>query len=1043
MVIVFSGAIETWLTVLRTDREMREDLLHEATMLGQTIYPGSIKMLSGSVADLQSPVYQRLKAQLGVVRQNIPKCRFLYLMGRNAEGKVFFFVDSEPAGSKDYSPPGQIYEEASAENQRVFDTRTPFVEGPIPDRWGVWVSSFVPVTAPTGELVAVLGIDVDARTWRGDLCRAALPPIALTLGFLAILGIGWALFEKCMRTPEVRMQWMRQLEPALALVIGLTLTAYAAWTANERECRNRIQSFRHLADSKTAGFADSFFDLRDTALEGLASYCSESKNITEKNFQQFTKYLTALPVTQAWEWIPAVPEAEKTRFELSAREDEPAGFGIWQKNAQGTKESAFGRDLYYPVFRVAPLANNESVRGYDMGSEPVHREALEEAAYTGLMTGTDPFELGQGASPQKGMLIYRPVYDEGNSKRLRGFAGALLRLDTVIKTSVSDGSAFLEIHLMRPDKPPELISYSNAPAHVSVAGLSASRPLLIFGKVFRVTARAGSEFTKEHPVQMGCLTALTGLLLTFALTVVVMISLHRREELERLVSHRTSDLQESESMQRLLLENIDAGVVIIDAQTHVIERVNKKGLELFGGVENQVLGKVCHCFLCPEERDKCPIADKEMEISNSDCVLIKADGSRLPILKSVRRVEIQGRQKLLETFIDITDRKRAEEKLLRAQRMESIGSLAAGVAHDLNNIFAPIMMSSSMLHEEMPPALREEMVSSIELAAQRGANIVNQVLTFARGVKGNHSLVRPEVLLEEMFGIIRETFPKTISLNGGFPEGLWACIGDPIQLHQVLMNLCVNARDAMPQGGTLELRAENVEVDSLHATMLANAKEGQYIKFTVGDSGIGIALENRSKIFDPFFTTKGPGIGTGLGLSTVHGIVRSHGGFISLTTEVNKGTIFEVFIPASQESAPEPESREVPVRSLGNGEVILVVDDESQIDKLTKIILERNGYSVLTVSDGMDAVACHAKHSAEIKLMITDLVMPNMDGAALISAVRRITPSLPIIVASGYGTEIIQNEVAKLNVQAFLKKPFNANRLLQTISEALRSEVRS
>jgi len=175
----------------------------------------------------------------------------------------------------------------------------------------------------------------------------------------------------------------------------------------------------------------------------------------------------------------------------------------------------------------------------------------------------------------------------------------------------------------------------------------------------------------------------------------------------------------------------------------------------------------------------------------------------------------------------------------------------------------------------------------------------------------------------------------------------------------------------------------------------------------------------------------------------VHGIVRSHGGFISLTTEVNRGTLFEVFIPASEERAPEPESREVPVRSLGNGEVILVVDDESQIDKLTKIILERNGYAVLTVSDGMEAVACHAKHSAEIKLMITDLVMPNMNGAAVISAVRRITPSLPIIVASGYGTETIQNEVAKLNVQAFLKKPFNANRLLQTISEVLRSEVRS
>ena len=391
----------------------------------------------------------------------------------------------------------------------------------------------------------------------------------------------------------------------------------------------------------------------------------------------------------------------------------------------------------------------------------------------------------------------------------------------------------------------------------------------------------------------------------------------------------------------------------------------------------------------------------------------------------------------VSVFIDITERKQMEEKLLRSQRMESIGALAGGVAHDLNNILAPIMMSASLLHEELAPKMRKDLITSIETAAHRGAHIVNQVLTFAKGIKGIRTLVDPEITLLEMEKIAWETFPKSISVSVTMPEGLWNAIGDPTQLHQVLLNLCINARDAMPQGGTLLLSAENIEISRLQASQQPDAKPGRYIKFKIKDSGRGISPHHINKVFDPFFTTKGPGVGPGLGLSMVAGIVRSHGGFIIVNSEVDKGTTFEVFIPASKEAAQASESPTASAPTSGKGELILVVDDEPEVLKLTKAILEQFGYSVLTAKDGREAVTLYSEQSSRIQLVITDLMMPKIDGAGVARVIRQSDQNLPIIVASGFGSDEIQSDLSTLGIQTFLKKPFNATHLLQTIHETI------
>ena len=386
---------------------------------------------------------------------------------------------------------------------------------------------------------------------------------------------------------------------------------------------------------------------------------------------------------------------------------------------------------------------------------------------------------------------------------------------------------------------------------------------------------------------------------------------------------------------------------------------------------------------------------------------------------------------------DITDRKRMEENMLHAQRLESIGSLAGGIAHDLNNILAPIMMSASMLNSGLPEKTFTELVATIEEAAQRGADIVRQVLTFARGVDGRRVPLNPAVIVSQVARIVRETFPKSVAFEVAIPKELWHITGDLTQLHQVLLNFCVNARDAMSDGGVLRMVAENCEFDQHTALLSPDAKPGRYVKLEVLDSGAGIPPEIIDRIFEPFFTTKEPGKGTGLGLSTALGIVRSHGGFLAVQSELNSGAAFQMYIPALAESElVETESEEI-AAPVGNGELILVVDDEPEILKVTRTILTRGGYEVITAGEGSEALALYADNAARIRMVVTDWMMPLMDGARLIHALKELNPALPIAVASGYGDESAEAQMTELGVQSRLGKPFRAEQLLRMVHDVI------
>jgi CheY-like chemotaxis protein len=350
------------------------------------------------------------------------------------------------------------------------------------------------------------------------------------------------------------------------------------------------------------------------------------------------------------------------------------------------------------------------------------------------------------------------------------------------------------------------------------------------------------------------------------------------------------------------------------------------------------------------------------------------------------------------------------------------------------------MMAAPILREETDAAARGKFLDIVESSASRGADVVKQMLTFARGADGDHALLQPIYLLEEVSKIAGRTFPKSIALRTCYDENIWSLEADPTQLHQLLLNLCINARDAMPNGGDLCLGAENFDVDARCASMNPGATAGPHVMLQVTDTGSGIPKEVLDKIFDPFFTTKSVGHGTGLGLSTVAGIVRSHGGFISVESQPGH-TSFKIFLPAKAILNTATAQQVDALIPRGNGQTILLVDDEPSIRQVAEVILKSHGYKVLLAEDGPAALALFARQMGLVAAVITDLAMPGMDGLMLARTLRRIQPALKLIVATGRIDESNAAELAALNVDSIMTKPYTTRSLLLKLSHVLHNGI--
>lgn len=387
---------------------------------------------------------------------------------------------------------------------------------------------------------------------------------------------------------------------------------------------------------------------------------------------------------------------------------------------------------------------------------------------------------------------------------------------------------------------------------------------------------------------------------------------------------------------------------------------------------------------------------------------------------------------------DITEHKRLESHLLRSQRLESIGTLASGLAHDLNNVLAPIMMAVQFIKDNAKDPGMKTCFQTLETCSKRGADIIRQVLMFARGIEGQRILLNPTHLIHEMERIAKETFPRSIAVTASTPRQPCVLLGDATQVQQVIMNLCVNARDAMPQGGTLDISLQKVLLDAAAAQIHPKAKPGEYVIISVTDTGTGIPPEYLEKIFDPFFTTKPLGQGTGLGLATVMGIAENHGGFVQVDTRLGVGTTFNVHFPAAPGEADfTDKTAGVNEPNRGQNELILVVDDEPAVRKLVCAILERHGYRTLTANEGREGLLRFQEQRAEIRLVVSDVMMPQIDGPGMLRQLKLLQPDLKSILITGLGEQNRIAEAQAAGADVVLQKPFTAELLLTSVTQLL------
>ncbi|MDM7949326.1 response regulator [Hydrogenophaga sp.] len=513
-------------------------------------------------------------------------------------------------------------------------------------------------------------------------------------------------------------------------------------------------------------------------------------------------------------------------------------------------------------------------------------------------------------------------------------------------------------------------------------------------------------------------------------------------DLEQRVAEQTRSVIESERFARATLDALSARVVILDSEGRVLAA--NRAWEAFGALEMVQTGSsyldICDSTCAADNAVGQPLANGIRAVIQGDAseflheYLCRREAEPRWFLCRVERFPGDGAVRAVVSHENITQMKLIERQQLRSQRLESLGTLAGGVAHDLNNALAPVLMGMAMLKEQYPEEPR--MFDMIRASAQRGADMVRQLLTFAKGVEGERVPVSPERLVHELHSLMRGSFPKNIQLQVDSGVGVPMVIGDATQLHQILLNLCVNARDAMLDGGVLSLGAQSIEIDAGYARSVPDARPGLYVCWRVSDTGSGIPPEVLDRIFDPFFTTKSPDRGTGLGLSTVLGIVKSHGGFVQVYSPPGCGATFSVYLPAdvSGNVAAAPEAASV---FRGQGETVLFVDDEAAVREVGRSVLRRLNFEPLVAVDGADGLVQVAQHRHVLRAVITDLHMPHMDGVAFVRALRQAHPDLPVVIASGRVDDSVAQSLDDLGVTSRLDKPFSENQMAKVLSELL------
>jgi len=1079
LLILGGGAFLTAWVARRTDREMREDLGGDAVRAAAALNFHRVTELDGTETDLNSPVYRRLKGYLSLLREAYPDCRFAYLLGQKGDGTVYFLADSESETAPDRSPPGQIYHEASEEMRQVFKTGNAVVEGPLPDRWGQWVSALAPVIEPrTGQVLAILGLDIAAADWEKRVVLKSLPPAILSLVLVAILLAGAAVLKRRRRWGNAAPRWMTRMEPALAAAGALALTVFSAWTAHRIQVRNRTLLFRQLADQETNLVAEFFRDLRDFELEALARFFEASEYVSQEEFEHFARVMLAEPAVLSWEWIPVVPADEAAKFKQDSQAADRPQPGIWEPGPNNARQAAGPRKTYYPVLYAEPAERAGGKLGEDQGWNPLRRRVLETAARTGLATATIPLSPDSPNGRGWSITIYHPIFKGKKSRELRGFVAAQVSLESLLLSAREKVLAHLTLCHLEPEAPRTTLATTCAGKVLPPREMETNRPVAAFGKMFWLSAHPGPEFMASFASDAGFWAALAGLLVSAGLTILIWAPLRIKEELGRKVAERTAELAKSNARFERLAEESQTVSWGVDADG-LFTYVSPVAEDVFGYRPEELVGRRHFYDLHPPEGREKFKADsfetfqrkgsfRNLEnriqtrsgeiiwVSTNGVPFFSDDGTFLgyngndtditerKIAEGERErllVEAEASRKELWRLLEeekkgAAERTRLTEQLQQAQKMEAVGRLAGGVAHDFNNILQVILwtLDQAASHPGLSDSLSEEL-EEIRTEAERAAALTGQLLAFAR-----KQPIAPQILdlnetVEQMLKMLRRLIGEDIELSWQPGQGLWPIKADPVQINQVLANLCINARDAISGPGEINIRTFNSILAEADCEKHPDSRPGEYVRLSVADTGCGMDEPTRERIFEPFFSTKAVGAGTGLGLATVYGIVKQNRGHIEVSSRPGAGTSFDLYFPRTAAKSQEGESENEQLR--GGEETILLVEDEEAIGSAIRSFLEGIGYNVIAATHPEQALLQAESFPGKIHLLLTDVVMPGMNGRELADRMKSSYPAIKCIFMSGYPTSAILRQGVLEEGAHLIQKPFSRQKAAEKIREVL------
>jgi len=864
------------------------------------------------------------------------------------------------------------------------------------------------------------------------------------------------------RVSELRQKWGRLHRPAslgwvmlVVAVVGLSGSVLVARGLRRAEHRVFEIEFEHRAHDR-ATVIERQLRRSVAAVESIAALYSASERVDRHEFRSFTSaILEHNPGIGALGYDPVVRAADREAYEAARRAEGDAGFAITERNAEGHLVPATAREVHVPVAYVEPLAGNEAAVGYDIASEPVRRSALERASEIGSAAITERLHLVQAEDDVWAVLIVAPIaraeapLTDDDWEGIEGFAVGVLRTADMVDHALSNlkpGGVHLRVADVTGKRHDVLHVHrsrtmdSALKADEPIPDAQVSFAFNVAGRRWSVSATPTPSFhaAAMSPTPLGVLvlgTLITGLLVGYLGWQAAV-----RQRLQQALMERNRAEERQAGFGRMLDESQDE-IYVFDSRSLKFLHANRGGRENTGYSMSELRGMTpidLKPDMTPEsfaERVR-PLREGERQKVIFTTRHRRKDGSLYDVEAHLQLSSFDGRPAFFAVLMDITERKQFDERMRQSQRIEALGTLAGGIAHDFNNLLAAIL-GYTELSQSIAKAGSEVRANLDEVmrAGERARALVQRILAFSHRGPLERRPIDLRELVREALDLVSVTAPAHVEIRDDLRKGC-RIFGDPTQIHQIVMNLCTNALHAMQdEKGALEVELEVVALSEAQAASLGDMGAGEYAHLTVRDQGHGISPEALDRIFDPFFTTKKPGQGSGMGLSVVHGIVQSHAGGLRVTSEPGAGATFDIFLPLT--GAASKQEEDLPSTAIGSGESVLLVDDDPSVARPLAEMLAQSGYKVETLYDSEAALERFRERSEDFDLVITDYNMPGLKGTELAQQIRRVRPTQPIVMLSGYGELIDHCEISASGVREYLCKPVRMQELREVLRRAL------